>query len=127
MESEEMAATIVQRYDRSRQMSRATAEQHGIPIRYIWQPTRVSRPLVDEEPHGDAQGENYLRLAQQLIRFNLPDDVIDVSDALDGTRKPLFSDDVHHNEYGAQLVAKAIYANIESDLQRILKQKEAGR
>jgi lysophospholipase L1-like esterase len=109
---------IVERYDRSREVSRTAADAHGVPVRYIWQPTRYTRPLVESEPHNDGPSENYTRRSHALISHFLPDDVIDLSDALSGTDAPLFTDDVHHNELAARLVAEALYEQLEPDLRR---------
>lgn len=108
---------MVERYDRARTLSRTAAQAHGVEVRYIWQPSRVSRPLVESEPHSDAQLENAARASEQYTRALLPDDVIDVADALRGSREPLFTDDVHHNETASRLIAEAIYERIGDDLE----------
>ncbi|MCU1497027.1 MAG: hypothetical protein JWM47_980 [Acidimicrobiales bacterium] len=115
----QLSQTTVARYQRARRLSRATAEAHHIPVRYYWQPSRVSRPVVLREPHDNARGEDRLRLSEQLTRSFLPDDVTDLTDVFDGTTEPLFTDDVHHNEKGARIVAEAIYADIETQLQAL--------
>lgn len=113
------AETTVARYDRSRTISAAAAAEHGVVARYVWQPTRSSRPLVEGEPHSDTDGENWVRHREQLMRAALADDVIDVSDVFDDVDEPLFVDDAHHNETGARLVAEAIYANISDELREL--------
>ena len=89
---------MVERYNRARTLSRTAAEAHRVAVRYVWQPTRYSRPLVLSEPHMDGSSENAARATEQYVRTLLPDDVIDVVDALRGSDKPMFTDDVHHNE-----------------------------
>jgi lysophospholipase L1-like esterase len=62
-----------------------------------------------------------------MHRDHLADDVIDLVDVFDDSTDPIFTDDVHHNELGARLVAEAIYANIADELHRIVREREGGR
>lgn len=117
--------TMVERYNRSRTLSRTAAEAHGVEVRYIWQPTRLSRPLVESEPHDEGPRENSSRASEQYVRTLLADDVIDVSDALRGTDEPLFTDDVHHNEAAARLIAESIYERVGDDLAQLAQPKNA--
>lgn len=112
----EQAQTVVARWDRSRRMSQAAADRHGVVARFSWQPSRYSRDLVPQEPHGNAREENLARFVDQRMRDALPDDVIDVVDVFDGLTEPLFTDDVHHNETGARTVGEALYAALRRDL-----------
>lgn len=113
----QLQEVMLARYDRARTLSRAAAEQHGVDVRYIWQPTRFSRPLVPSEPHASGRTENLSRASEQYARTLLADDVIDVSDALRSTAEPLFTDDVHHNEKASRLVAAEIWRRIGPDLE----------
>ncbi|MCU1497029.1 MAG: hypothetical protein JWM47_982 [Acidimicrobiales bacterium] len=119
LELEELAVTTVERYDRSRQLTETTARLHGIPVRYYWQPSRYSRPVVLEEPHFDADQEDRNRLALQIVVDHLPPDVVDLTDVLDELLDPTYTDDVHHNEQGARTVAEAIYADIDAELRAL--------
>jgi hypothetical protein len=110
------ARLTMDHYNRSRSISRALAEQAGTVALYAWQPARISRDFVPEEPHSPTDFENRNRLFDQLLAEALDDDVIDLTDALDGTREPLFTDDVHHNERGARLIAEALFARVEPQL-----------
>lgn len=118
-----LATLIVERYDRSRRMSATTAIAHGIPAVYFWQPSRYSRPLVPAEPHYDTYMENNNRLIEQLTVRLLPDDVIDLSDSLDGTVDPMFTDDVHHNEEGSRLIAAAMFNDLRAQLTTLARTK----
>lgn len=108
-----------ERYDLTREMSSATAAQHGVPVRYFWQPDRYSRAFEPSEPHFDTASENDARLGNNALSAALMDDVVDLSDVLDGVRGPIFTDDVHHNERGARLIARAIFDHLEDDLRRL--------
>ena len=109
----------VRRYDRAREMSRATATATGVPVRYVWQPERYSRPFVGSEPHFDTGHENDARRGSQFAWERLAPDVIDLHDALKGNSDPIYTDDVHHNEVGARLIAEALYDRIAPDLRRL--------
>jgi hypothetical protein len=47
--------------------------------------------------------------------------IVDLGDALDGATEPVLWDFVHTNEEGARLVAQALFANLEPDLERARK------
>lgn len=112
----DLAQLTMERYDQSRRISSVVGAANDVPIRYFWQPSRYSRSLVPSEPHPEAHRENGSRLQEQLLIRELADDVIDLSDALDGTTEPLFTDDVHHNEEGARLIAQAMFERLRPDL-----------
>lgn len=114
----------VRRYERSRVMSRDIAAANSLPIRWFWQPTRLSRPVVAGEPRTDA--DDALRETGQAARASLDDGVVDLSDILDSIDRPLFSDDVHHNETAARSIARSILDSIEPDLERLTAAKDPG-
>lgn len=116
------AHLVIDRYQRARQLSQMVAAEHHVPIRYFWQPTRFSRPLVPSEPHYDTDRENGSRLDQQLVADLMPKDIPTMEDTFDGTTEPLFVDDVHHNERGARLVAEKLYALLAPELHRLLEE-----
>ena len=118
------AKATIDRYDRARALSKSTATAHSLPVRYFWQPSRYSRPLVLSEPHYDTANENNARVSEQLKLKYLPKDVIDLSDSLRGTTEPLFTDDVHHNEEGARLIAAKMFTRIKGDLQELVAAKK---
>jgi lysophospholipase L1-like esterase len=107
----------VRRYDQAREMSRATAAAAGVPVRYVWQPERYSRDFVASEPHFDTGHENDARRGSQFAWERLADDVIDLHDALTGNTDPIYTDDVHHNELGARLIAEALFERLRPDLE----------
>ena len=63
-------------------------------------------------------------MSEQLKVKYLPKDVIDLSDSLRGTTEPLFTDDVHHNEEGAGLIAAKMFTRIKGDLQELVAAKK---
>lgn len=104
----------VERYERSRTMSRTTAAAAGLPVRYYWQPTRYggAAPLSQEGEHGSEERRAAFRGASEA----LPDDVVDLSDALAGRDGQFFSDDVNHNEKAARVIAAAMWEDLRSNL-----------
>ena len=120
MRPDSWIATDMARYERSRRISRATADRHGIAVRYFWQPNRFTRPLVAKEPHRDGASENRGRTDEQMLRNLVPPDVVDLGDVLDDHLEPTYTDDVHHNEAGARIIAAGIYARIEGDLEALV-------
>ena len=118
------ARLTIDRYDRSRALSRSAARAANTPVRYVWQPTRYSRDVVLTEPHSDAGGELYPRMADQLQASFLPDDVINLTNALDGDTEPLFTDDIHHNERGSRLIAVALFDELEATLRSLIRKAD---
>lgn len=116
------------RYSRSRKMGRDTAAANGVPIKWFWQPTRVSRPYVPGEygngPEADEWSvKNYGAATAAATESG---DVTDLSDVLDPYREPMFTDDVHHNEKAAKIIAGAMFASLEPSLRKLVDQKAAG-
>ena len=78
-------------YERSVGMARAVAEASEVPALFFWQ------PIKDPSPR-------YVAIADEL-----PEGVIDITDAYDGVSLPIFIDGGHTNELGARVVAEAMY------------------
>jgi lysophospholipase L1-like esterase len=115
----DIAGYTMRQYNWAREVSGMIAEQAGIPIVYVWQPSRYTRPIVLSEPHFDTDAENATRLQQQMVNDLLPSDVIDLTDALDDNTDAIYTDDVHHNEQGSQIIAEKLYAKIAPELKRL--------
>ena len=116
----EVGRLAASRYARSRIMSQDLAAIHHLDVRWFWQPTRFSRPPVAGEPTTDLDRQS--RATADAARANIPAGVVDLSDALDGVRSPIFSDDAHHNERGARIIAAAMYRSLAADLQRLAQE-----
>lgn len=110
--ADDEAGLIMRRYDRSRRMSRDTAEADDVPVDWFWQPSRWSRPKVDGEPDSGDFGD-WHRLDRQL-RDQLAPEVHDVAGALDGSDEPYFYDDAHHDEQAAHLIAVAMWKDLRA-------------
>lgn len=108
---------VAERYERSRWLSRTTAESAGIMAMWIWQPTADQRPLVEGESVGP--GRDWARARSRAARSALSPDVIDLSTSLEGVTTPLFYDGIHTNELGARLVAEEIYVHLRPRLREL--------
>lgn len=116
----EVGRLAAARYERARRMSVDLAEIHQLRTFWFWQPTRFSRPPVEGEPAQPTDARS--RATAAAAAAALPEGVIDLTDALDGSSKPIFSDDVHHNEEGARRVAEAMYEQLRPTLEEISSQ-----
>lgn len=125
LDPEELGALAVRRYERSRKISADAAQANDVTIRWFWQPSRLSRPPVEGEPFSDKDNEQYLRDFYRGAESRVPDGVGDLTDVFDDVEAPLFSDEVHHNEVGARIVAEAIWATIEAEVDGLLAKEEA--
>jgi hypothetical protein len=117
MTPEEVGELAARRYERSLRMSRDLTEANRLTTFWFWQPTRLSRPHVPGEPTTDLDDSTRATVerAAQLV----PDGVVNLSDVLDDDRRPMFSDDVHHNEEAAEVIGRSIYGHLESTLRRL--------
>lgn len=118
MSPAEVGRLATRRYAASMGMSRATATATGTAVRWFWQPSRFSRPPVDGEPTTDDDDRS--RAITDAAERSIPAGVIDLTDVFARDRTPLFSDDVHHNERGARLVAEGMYRELRSTLDELL-------
>jgi len=88
-------------------------------VRYFWQPSRYDRPLIPGEPHWSTWQENDMRRMMQVAADSLPSDVVNLREVLAGDTTPMFTDDVHHNEKGARIVAEAMFRELEPQLRAL--------
>jgi lysophospholipase L1-like esterase len=123
-----LGALVATRYDRSRKMSGDVARANGIEIAWFWQPTRVSRPYVAGEVAGTAADDEYSITLYETASHQVAEsgEVVDLSNVLDSNRDPLFTDDVHHNEQAAELIAAGMYQSLRPELRRLTEAKGGG-
>ena len=116
-----------ERFLRSRLMSAASARAYDVAAAWFWQPSRVSRPFVAGEYGDDSAADEHSRQTYAAATEAATSDgsVTDLSDVLDPYRQPLFTDDVHHNEEAARIIADAMYDLLEAQLRAIAETKGA--
>lgn len=111
----------VVRYERSREASRDSAADADVPIAWFWQPTRHSRGDVEPAAEAGTDAADPARAAAFARASDLiSDPVVDLTDVFDATEAPVFADEAHHSELGAQVVAEAIYRALEPQLRAAL-------
>lgn len=113
-------------------ISQDLAKRHGFEVVHFWQPNIYTKQAVAAEDEAwDVIGyatwdDDWYDKVYTGARGLLPDTVVDISDALDVTPKPTMIDPAHTNELGAQLVAEAIFAEIEPTLRSLDAKKGSG-
>jgi hypothetical protein len=118
-----LAASI---YERGVGLARRLAGSYGFRTAFFWQPFLYSKRIVsgEDELRGwlgtDADA---WRAADRSARSQLDPAVVDLSDSLNGTRKPVMYDFVHTNELGARVVARALYERLRPELLRLSRER----
>lgn len=115
----ELGRLATDRYGRSLKMSGDTASANGVAVRWFWQPSMFNRPPVEGEPFDPGEQAREKRTMWHVAASTVPAGVVNLSDVFAKHGRPLFNDDVHHNEEGARLVAEAILDSIRDDLDHI--------
>lgn len=109
---EETGALIAKRFGWARTISTDAAAAHGVPALYFWQPSIEYRPAIDGEP--EPNGRDWALRTSRATIDRLEPGVIDITGALDGHDEPLYWDQYHTNEAGAELTARAMYPSVKA-------------
>lgn len=119
-------SAIATAYQQGIDLSRALASRHHFEVVHLWQPVLYSKATLDpgEQELLPELGLDAFRYREwkrlfAAISTGLPRGVIDLSAALDGAPGPVFSDNAHTNEVGAELVATAMFAELRPRLVRL--------
>lgn len=110
LDAPQVAHHAVNRYARQLDIAARLGDGAGIPTMFVWQPTMSAAPAaaVDEwEPMAPPDADWHRRLVA-AARSELPTSVLDLSDAFDDLRTPVFPDFAHTNERGSGVVARAL-------------------
>lgn len=105
-----VAGHAVERYVRQMRLAEGIAEQAGVPILFVWQPTMSAAPAsaVDEwDPMAPPDAQWHRELVS-AARDRLPPGVLDLSDRFDDLDRPVFPDFAHTNEVGSMVVAESL-------------------
>ena len=110
LDAPQVADHAMARYRRQVELTRAVADRAGIPVLFVWQPTRSTSPAAtaaEFEPTAPKDAAWFRRLSA-AGRAGLPDGVLDLSDAFAALRSPVFPDWAHTNALGATTVGDAL-------------------
>jgi lysophospholipase L1-like esterase len=105
----------VKQYAVAQRTASLLARDAHVAFLHLYQPSSWSRAHpVSGEWHADEPA----RKLQRYFRRRLPHGVVDISDALDASREPLFFDDAHTTVRGTALIAR----RVERELQPLARQ-----
>ena len=102
------------RYRRDVRLARLIADGLGIGAAFVWQPLLPTSPRSAGGP--DALPEANRRVwngALDAALAELPQEVINLADALDDVGRPVYKDIFHTNEYGAKIVAEDLFGRTQ--------------
>ncbi len=113
---EEALRRSIEQYRSAVADTRALTAARGLPVFLFLQPLLVTRaePVPGEE---DIAGPAAERAAE--FTASRPEGVVDLTGVLDQVRTPVFVDDGHTNELGAEVVAAEIFRTIEPQLREV--------
>ena len=103
----QVARHAMNRYRRGIDLGSRFAEVVGVTPIFIWQPLVPSAPPSAANPDAVVQ-EDLTFWAEMMPAAleQLPDEVINLADALDNVDRPVFKDLWHTNEYGAEVARR---------------------
>ena len=120
------AATI---YDRGIELAGDILAARGIPFHNVLQPSLWTRDRSEDvatlegvgadRAYHESFGEVY-----DAARAAITADVVDLSDSLDELPGVVYWDEVHHNEAANAVVARAAYAELQGDLDRLWRRND---
>ena len=125
-----IAATATQ-YERSLDSARRLLGSYDIAGLWFLQPVRATRdrPVADEENEAEHLSEDRSRAAFRAMAVAGGEEVVDLREAMDRERTPVYYDGIHTNERGAELVAEAMLPTVEAQLGELQSERgvECGR
>jgi hypothetical protein len=121
VDQEGVEAATADLLGRGRELATAVGGSYGTDVAFWLQPSLFTKGAVDGEVYlidRSATRTPAWVPVTEALRADLPPDVVDLSDALDGQRDPIFWDTVHTNERGARLIAEAAWPSLREELAR---------
>ena len=107
---------------RGRDLATAIGDAYGIDTAFWFQPTLFTKGPVEGEQQLIRRAANRTPAwvpVTDALRADLPPEVVDLADALDGQQDPLFWDVVHTNEEGARLIAEEAWPALREQIAAI--------
>lgn len=127
-QNERVIELAAAQYRRGVDLGRAVADANDVEILHFWQPSFDSKLIGPADAEGlrrvgivREEGERGERSEEIVAAVDA--DVIDLSRALDDADRPVFWDWGHTNEYGAAMVAEAMYEQLKGPIQELLAQQ----
>ncbi len=114
----EVAEMAIDHYSRALDISRVSADAHGVDAFWFWQPSIYTRARPVEGEPLDEDGGAWSKEWWAAARAQLPEEVVDVAGALDALEEPVFFDSMHHNERGARVIAEEMYRTLRPAIAR---------
>lgn len=104
----------VRQYSVGFETSRRIVADHGLHAAWFLQPNLYTRSdPVDGEP---IAGDEQFGSMVETFRDAVPDEIVDLSSTMDSASEPVYYDDVHTNEAGADLVARSMLDELSPQL-----------
>src|SRR5690349_20642153 len=101
------------RYARDVELGRTVGRTVGLKPVFAWQPLLVSAPERAGDPGAIVPEDRAIwDKVIPVARREMPRGVVNLADSLDGVDRPVFKDVWHTNEYGAEVVATALWARL---------------
>jgi hypothetical protein len=113
--------------------SQAIARATSVEVRHYWQPSIFTKQYSEADAPLYAElgltvsGVDRQRALVQRVLHDAPDDLVDLSGALDHIEEPVFLDSTHTNELGAREIALRIYSDLRPRLQALTSDAEVRR
>lgn len=116
----EVARHAMARYLRDKSRAERAAASLEVPVAFVWQPLAVTSPISTStaDAMDPADRRRWTAMAGAAVA-ELPDDVVDLSNVFAQHDQPVFRDVFHHDASGAAMVASALFAELEVQLQAL--------
>lgn len=103
----QVAEHAMVRFGNGVRLGTTLGEVAGVPTVFSWQPVFPTAPEAagDDDPISPQERVEW-RTIVPVVRRDMPDGVVDLTDSLDAIDRPVFVDWVHTDEHGAAEVAR---------------------
>jgi hypothetical protein len=110
-----------QQYVRGVELAQAIGTAYGVPTAFVWQPSLLTKRMTEHDREAaDAVGVEFMPQGGPNVVLDeileLGANPIDLTTALDGVDRPVYLDRAHTNEYGAAVIAGALYEALRPQL-----------
>ncbi len=123
-DAERQVELVATQYGAGVRRGRALGAEFGVPVLHFWQPALITTPVTapgnptvlantDLDPASAQDAGRHYRAAMERSGA----DPVDLIDLFDAARQPVFFDCCHTNEYGARVLADAMYPHLERSLE----------